>query len=133
MFEETIDVVRVGEVSSDEIFEGFEAGNACTTKCFRYMTLIMNIVGHFCLFMPIIKLFSWIPFVGYFLAGILAVAAFMFALVWGTMLWLMILCVAWIVYRPLVGILLLVATSVLFAAMFLWPSGEAVEPESPVV
>lgn len=82
----------------------------------------MNIVGHFCLFMPIINVFSWIPFVGYFLSAILAVAAFMFALVWGTMLWLMILCVAWIVYRPLFGCLLLVGVVSMFAVMFMWPA-----------
>jgi len=96
--------------------------NTCTTKCFRYLTLFMNVIGHYLLFSPVITLLSWIPFVGYFLSTVVAIACFLFALVWGTMLWLIILCVAWIVYRPLFGIMLLVLSVSLIALMFLWPA-----------
>jgi hypothetical protein len=82
--------------------------------------------------MPVINLLSWIPFVGYFLAYVLAFAAFMFALIWGTMLWLIILCVAWIVYRPIYGAILLGLSVSLFALMFLWPAGDENIPDADV-
>ena len=96
--------------------------NSCMSKCFRYLTLFMNILGHFMLFSPIITLLSWIPFVGYFLSSVLALAAFMFSLVWGTMLWFIILAVAWIVYRPVFGILLLCGAGILLGLLFFMPS-----------
>jgi cobalamin synthase len=67
----------------------------------------MNVLGHFLLFSPIIKLMAWIPLVGWLLSSILSFAAFLFALVWGTCLHFLILSIAWIVYRPIYGILML--------------------------
>ena len=74
----------------------------------------MSVMGHYLLFSPIIALLSWIPLVGFLLAGVLKFAAILFALLWATIVHFLVLSVAWIVYRPLIGCLLLavVATGI---------------------
>jgi len=67
----------------------------------------MSVIGHICLFSPIISLFAWIPLVGGLLSGIFFVALTVFAFVWGTMLHFLIMAVSWLVYRPLYGVFLL--------------------------
>ena len=67
----------------------------------------MNVVGHYLLFSPIIALFAWIPFVGWLLAGFIKIVAYVVAFLWGSMVHILVLAVAWIFYRPLYGILLL--------------------------
>jgi hypothetical protein len=67
----------------------------------------MSVIGHYCLFSPIIALFAWIPLVGGLLSGVVAFAAGVFALVWASTLHFLIMGVSWLVYRPLFGILML--------------------------
>lgn len=83
--------------------------NNTTTKCFRILAYIMNVLGHYLLFTPIIRVISWIPLLGYLLSKVIAVAVAIFAFVWGTMLHLFVMSFAWIFYRPLFGIGLLLA------------------------
>ena len=63
----------------------------------RIFAWILNLVGHFLLFSPIIKLLAWIPLVGWLLAAIIKFAAVIFAIIWGSLLHLIVMCVAWIV------------------------------------
>jgi len=89
--------------------------NNLTTKCFRILAYFMNVVGHYLLFTPIIRIISWIPLLGWLLSNVIAIAVAIFALVWGTMLHLFVMSFAWIFYRPLFGIgLLLAAGTLLF-------------------
>ena len=105
-------------MSAKTIFDEMEGDNTSTTKCFRYLSWFMNIGGHYLLFSPIISLLNWIPLVGSLLAGVFAVAAFIFSLVWGSFLHFAVLGVSWIVYRPLYGCLLLASAAVCFGLMF---------------
>ena len=77
-------------------------------------------VGHFLLFSPIIKLLSWIPLVGWLLAAIIKFAAIIFAVIWGSLIHLIVMCVAWIVYRPLIGVIMLVAIGFTLYIIFGW-------------
>ena len=77
----------------------------------------MSVIGHYCLFSPIISLFAWIPLVGGLLSGVFAFAAGVFALVWATMLHFLIMGTSWLVYRPLFGILLLAGVGVGFGIL----------------
>jgi hypothetical protein len=83
--------------------------NNMTTKMFRILAYIMNVVGHYLLFTPIIRIISWIPLLGWLLSKVIAVAVAIFAFIWGTMLHLFVMSFAWIFYRPLFGIGLLLA------------------------
>ena len=94
-----------------------EKDNAGATTLFRWLAWAMSSLGHFLLFMPVIKLLAWIPLVGFLLSKVLAVAAFLFALVWATLLHFTILAVSWILYRPLYALLLLAAVGVCAAAI----------------
>ncbi len=60
------------------------------------------------LFSPIIALFKFIPLVGYFIAHAIAIVTWIFSFVISIILTLLTIAVAWIWYRPLFGILLLV-------------------------
>ena len=77
-------------------------------------------VGHFLLFSPIIKLLSWIPLVGWLLVAIIKFAAIIFAVIWGSLIHLIVMCVAWIVYRPLIGVIMLVAIGFTLYLIFGW-------------
>ena len=57
--------------------------------------------------MPVISLLKWIPLVGWLLGGIVAVAAFVFALVVGSVIACLVIAIAWVFYRPLIGVLFL--------------------------
>ena len=69
-------------------------------------------MGFYFLFAPVIALLKWIPLVGWLLGGIFALAAFIFALVVGLLLSTLTIAIAWVFYRPLVGLLLFAAVGV---------------------
>jgi len=82
----------------------------------------MNVVGHFLLFWPIIELLKWIPLVGGLLGFAFSIAACCCACIYGTTLHLLLMGVAWIVYRPLYGLLLLTGVAALVVTMFIYPN-----------
>ena len=63
-----------------------------------------------------------IPLVGWLLSGLVAVAAIIFAIVVGLTLSVLTIAVAWVFFRPLIGIplLLLVGASVYLTFFFDW-------------
>jgi hypothetical protein len=65
------------------------------------------VFGIWLLFSPIIALLNWIPLVGALLGGLVSVAAFIFALLVGIIVSVFVIAVAWVFFRPLVGIPLL--------------------------
>jgi hypothetical protein len=78
----------------------------------------LNITGHYLLFAPVLSLLNWIPLVGKLIAVIVGYAALIFSLIWGSMIYIMVMTVAWIFYRPLFGILLLCLSVSLFYLTF---------------
>lgn len=87
-------------------------GNDMTTTIFRWVSWIMSVFGHLLLFTPILRLMSWIPLIGFLLVKIIGMAAFIFSLVWATMLHFFVLTVAWLFYRPCFGAMMLVGVGV---------------------
>lgn len=94
-----------------------EASNASTTKGFRILAWAMNVWGHKLLFTPLIRIFSMIPFVGWLFANVISFAAWIFSILWGTMIHVFIMAIAWIFYRPLFGLLLLTVFAGIFFLM----------------
>ena len=76
-----------------------------------------------------------IPLVGWLLSGLVAVAAIIFAIVVGLTLSVLTIAVAWVFFRPLIGIplLLLVGASVYLTFFFDWSKvqGETGEDTTP--
>ena len=75
----------------------------------RTLGTLLTIFGFYLLFSPIIALLNWIPLVGALLSGIAAFAAFLFALVVGLTISVFVIALAWLFFRPLIGIPLLAA------------------------
>ena len=122
MFEEVVDVARDGKLVSETYFteqEGMLGGSA---TCIRWCGVLACILGHYLLFMPVINLLNMIPFVGWLLSSIVALAAIIFAIVVGLTLSITTIAVAWVFFRPLIGIplLILVGASVYLTFFFDW-------------
>ena len=74
------------------------------------------------LWMPWIKLLNMIPFVGWLLSAFAAIAAFIWSFFVGLNTAIFIIAVAWVFYRPLFGIcmLLIFAAGIALAFFFPW-------------
>ena len=92
---------------SDEIFDEMEKSNDSVTSVFRLVSWIICVFGFYLLFSPIITLISWIPLIGTLFSYILGFAAFVIALIIGSLTFLLVFALAWVRYRPLLGLLIL--------------------------
>ena len=122
MFEEVVDVARDGKLVSETYFteqEGMLGGSA---TAIRWGGIFLCILGHYLLFAPVINLLNMIPFVGWLLSWIVAVAAVIFAVVVGLTLSVLTIAIAWVFFRPLIGIplLILVSASIYLTFFFDW-------------
>ena len=77
----------------------------------RPMGILLCIVGLHLLFSPIITQIQFIPLVGYLLSWMTALAAFTFAVVVGLTLATLTMAVAWVFFKPLFGVPLLLITA----------------------
>ena len=84
-----------------------EKTNDSITNIIRLISWIICVLGYYLLFSPLITLLSWIPLIGSLLGMILGFAAFIIALIIGSLTFLLIFALAWIRYRPLLGLLIL--------------------------
>lgn len=137
MFEETVDHTADTHVTTGSFFDGQRSNVDTAGKVFRPLGIAASIFGWYCLFAPIIALLKWIPLVGWLLGGIVALAAFLFALVVGLTISVLVISVAWVFFRPLIGIPLLLAVGVSCYFIFLYdwgvPATDAVTDDSTVV
>ena len=122
MFEEVVDVARDGKLVSETYFTEQESMLGGSATCIRWGGIFLCIFGHYLLFAPVINLLNMIPFVGWLLSWIVAVAAVIFAVVVGLTLSVLTIAVAWVFFRPLIGIplLILVGASVYLTFFFDW-------------
>jgi len=118
VFTETLDEIRQGVMSKDSLFDAMAGENSTSTIAIRWLAWFLNVFGHYLLWSPVIALFKWIPFVGWLFAYVISLVACIFSCVWGTMIHLMVMTVAWIVYRPLFGLLLLCGVAACVGVMF---------------
>ena len=126
MFEEVIDVARDGKLQPDEYLAEQESLLGFSGTAFRWAGIILCILGLYFLFSPIISLLDMIPFVGWLLSGVVAVAAIIFAVVVGLTLSLLTIAIAWLVFRPLIGVSLLALVGISTYLIFFhnWSKGE---------
>ena len=90
-----------------EYFDEMATEIKTAARVIRPTGIVLTIFGLFLLFMPIIALLKWIPLVGWLLSGVVTIAAFVFAFIVGLVLSLLVICIAWVFHRPLIGILML--------------------------
>ena len=93
------------------------------------MGILLTIVGFYLLFQPVIQVLNWIPFVGWLLGGVVAFAAIIFSLIVGTVISCLVIALAWVFYRPLIGVLLLVLMGIgIYFIFFFGPDSDDVVP-----
>ena len=125
MFEEVVDHAQDGKKQLEEYFNDRESKLRAAAKCVRPTGIILCIIGHYCLFLPVIALLGMIPFVGWLLSGAVVIAAMIFALVVGLTLSTLTIAIAWVFFRPLFGIPLLLCVGVSIYLIFLYDWGAA--------
>ena len=93
----------------------------------RPLGIVLEIMGFFFLFSPLIALLSWIPLVGSLLGLAVWIVAAIFSLVVGGTLAILVIALAWMFYRPLftIGCLLVVGVSVTLIFMYPFDEEEA--------
>ena len=121
MFEEVVNVARDGKTQSGDYFDEQESLSGGTGKCFRFLGIFLCILGHYMLFAPIINLLNMIPFVGWLLSWIVAVAAVIFAVLVGLTLSVLTIAIAWVYFRPMIGYPLLALVSISAYLTFFYP------------
>ena len=122
VFEETVDVARDGHVNPQEYFESQKGNVEMCAKVSRIVGIVAMIAGNYMLWMPWIKLLNMIPFVGWLLSAFASIAAFIWSFFVGLNTAVFIIAVAWVFYRPLFGIclLLIFAAGIFLAFFFPW-------------
>jgi hypothetical protein len=110
----TLAMVKTGLHSADAMFEAAQQENATLTWILRLVGFVMMFLGLAMILGPLSVMASVIPFVGRIVgAGTRLIAGFVAA-----GLSLVTIAIGWIVYRPLLGLLLLLVAGGLIAAAF---------------
>ncbi|MBN2143571.1 MAG: TMEM43 family protein [Candidatus Aureabacteria bacterium] len=102
----TIQLLQTGEVSAQAMFQTAQKQNVFMTWVIRVVGFIMMYLGISLIFKPLSVLADVLPLLGTIAETGIGLIAFLFASVFS----LLTISIAWIIYRPLVGIVLLLAT-----------------------
>ena len=105
--EEVVDGCINGTRSSEEFFKDQDEKVKNLGRYVRPGAIILHILGWYLLFIPIITLLTWIPLVGSLLGFAASIAALLFSIVFGGTIACLVVAIAWLVFRPLLGISLL--------------------------
>lgn len=86
---------------------------------FRAIGFLCMMVGIGWLFSPIIYIVSWIPLIGWLMAHGIALVVWIFAFIAALTFSSLTIGLAWLYYRPLYGVLLLLPVAVGLGLIFL--------------
>ena len=78
----------------------------------RFLGIVLSVAGLWMIFTPIIVALKWIPLVGALLGGIAAFASFLFALLVGMTISLLVIATAWLFFRPCLALSLLTLSGI---------------------
>lgn len=123
-FEEVIYFAEDGHHESKDMFVKNDNAVKTAGNIIRPCSIAASVLGWYLLFAPIIALLKWIPLVGSLLGAVAALAAFIFSLVVGTTVACLVLGLAWLFFRPFIGVTLLLLTAGGIACIFLIPGGD---------
>lgn len=121
----TVDLQRSGIASADEMFSSAEASNVTLTWILRAAGLALMVIGIGLFLRPLSVLASVLPILG----DIVGAGTGLIALLLGGLLSVVTIAIAWIAYRPLLGIgLLAVAGGLAYGAVHLVRKARASRP-----
>lgn len=104
-----IELLQTGTHSSEAMIEQAQASNKATTWLLRAIGFVLMLVGLNMVFRPLSVLADVVPFIGRLVGAGTGLIAFLAALACSTVT----MAIAWLVYRPLLGIGLLVMAAVI--------------------
>lgn len=107
--------------SADEVLYDYDKTVGTCGKWMRFVYIFLCMLGFYLLFAPIINVLSWIPFVGWLLSAMAKAVAALTAFVFGGTLAVTTLAIAWIRFRPCLGITLFVCATIGLALLFALP------------
>jgi len=107
----TIEMLETGTVSAEAMFAAAHQANKFMTWGLRLLGFVLMFVGFSLLFRPLSVLADVVPFIG----NIVGVGTGFVAFLLSLPLTLLVISVAWVFYRPLIGIPLVVAAIAGFA------------------
>lgn len=110
-----LETVQTGSATAAEMFANARKGNTMLTWALRFTGWLLMFLGLTMLFKPLVMIGKVVPFIGSIVAAGTGLISFVIA----SVISLVVVAIAWIVYRPLLGIILLVVAAALavFAAM----------------
>ena len=106
---ETISLLADSIQSAELMFNRAQRSNNMMTWILRVIGFLMMLIGLSMVFKPLSVLADVIPFLGDIVGMGTGLAAFLIALP----CWLVVIAIAWIVYRPVLGVILLIAAGAL--------------------
>lgn len=106
--------IETGTVSMENMFQGAKDSNSAMTWLLRVVGILLVITGLKMTFGILSMLFKWFPALGSVVGMGVGLVCSVFGFAWS----LLIISVAWLFYRPLIGILLVAAA--LAGVYFLW-------------
>jgi len=111
-FEEVIDHAADGTQTAKSYFNNQEGKLVWSTRMTRICGILLAVAGLWMIFTPIIAVLNWIPLIGTLLGGVAALASFLFALLVGTTVSLLVIATAWLFFRPCMALSLLTLVGV---------------------
>ena len=100
----TVELLQVGTFSADEMFAHAKEMNRLLTWGLRLLGWLLMLGGFALIFSPLVVLADVLPILG----NIVGMGTGLLSLMLATPLALVVVAAAWIYYRPLLGILLLI-------------------------
>ena len=117
--------VQMGTVSADEMIEQARSENNMLTWVLRLVGVLLIVIGLKGMFGLLPMLFKLLPFLGSIVDAGVGLVSWIFGLAWS----LIIIAIAWLVFRPIIGISLLVLA--IAGIVFLKRRGKKNEEKQP--
>jgi len=109
-----LNMLSLGVVSADDMLEQAETANTMFSWALRILGIVFATVGIGLMLQPLSSMTSWIPLVG----RLVEMGTSFVAMVFGPALSLLTISAAWIFYRPLVAVPLMVTSVALMWFLF---------------
>merc|ERR1712007_402637 len=123
---ESLDQLAQDNLTAAEMMDQAKQSQHCIYLCLRILGWVMFYVGLFLQFAAVPTLFRIIPFIGTWIQAFGNLFAKLAAFFLATFFWCITVAIAWLVMRPVKGIiLLLVAIAMVVVPTLLCPSSKA--------
>jgi hypothetical protein len=110
----TIAMLDKGTLTADQMFSSAESANVARTWIVRFLGFLCMLIGFGMIFKPLSVVADVVPFIG----SIVGMGTGIVAFALSAPLSLITIAVAWIVYRPILGVILLVVGIGVFVGIF---------------